>query len=77
MENYILLNNDDINSHGSSCRVSITEMKSAIRTLEFVGIRYCSEAGVLTEMRFREGVMWSSVYGVDFGSDHPTARRFD
>lgn len=52
-------------------------MKSEIQTFEFVGIRYCSEAGVLTEMKFREGVMWSSVYGVDFGNDHPKARRLD
>ncbi len=51
--------------------------KSTSLAIELIGIRYCSEAGVLTEMRFREGAMWSSIYGVDFGSDHPTARRFD
>lgn len=53
------------------------KMKSAIPTMELVGIRLCSKEGVLTEMKFREGAMWSSVYGVDFGSKHPTARRFD
>ena len=35
--------------------------------IEFVGIRLCSEQGTLIECRFREGAMWSKVYGLDFG----------
>lgn len=43
-------------------------IKSTSPIIEFVGIRLCSEIGVLTEMKFREGAHWSKIFGIDFGN---------